>query len=97
MSSENSDWFNNLQQEEHNFIKKFLLASGSLKELASNYNVTYPTVRLRLDRLIEKIKISDKELTHSYINTIKNLAIDEKISLEVAKLLIYEYKRNKED
>ena len=40
----------------HIFIKKFLLASGSLKEVAGLYGVTYPTVRLRLDRLIDVYK-----------------------------------------
>ena len=60
------DWMNNLEDEDIVFIKKFILASGSLKEIASEYNVTYPTVRLRLDRLIQKIKII-------YQNTSKNM------------------------
>ena len=42
------------------FIKKFMLASGSLKEMARQYGVTYPTVRLRLDKLIQKIKVNDE-------------------------------------
>ena len=46
------DWIADLDDEDINFIKKFLLASGSLKEVAAAYGVTYPTVRLRLDRLI---------------------------------------------
>lgn len=95
MSTENSIWFTNLSSEEHSFIKKLILSSGSLKELAAIYNVTYPTVRLRLDRLISKIQLSDKAINDSYINTIKNLAIDEKISLDTAKLLINEYKKGK--
>ena len=49
-------WISNLEDEELSFIKKFILASGSLKEMAQLYNVTYPTVRLRLDKIIEKIK-----------------------------------------
>lgn len=36
------DWMNNLEDEDIVFIKKFILASGSLKEIASEYNVTYP-------------------------------------------------------
>ena len=42
------EWMANLEDEDVVFIKKFLLASGSLKEIASQYGVTYPTVRLRL-------------------------------------------------
>ena len=48
------DWMTNLEEEDVAFIKKFILASGSLKEVAGQYGVTYPTVRLRLDRLIQK-------------------------------------------
>lgn len=43
------------------FIKRFVLASGSLKALAQAYGVSYPTVRLRLDRLIERIRIFDSD------------------------------------
>ena len=49
------DWLSALEDEDLVFVKKFLLASGSLKEMARQYGVTYPTVRLRLDRLIQKI------------------------------------------
>ena len=52
-----AQWLDNLEEEDLAFIRRFILASGSLKELAGAYGVSYPTVRLRLDRLIEKIKI----------------------------------------
>ena len=45
------EWIVNLDDEDVSFIKRFLLASGSLKEMAKQYEVTYPTVRLRLDKL----------------------------------------------
>ena len=47
-------WIEDLEEEDLTFIKNFVLTSGSLKEMAAKYGVTYPTVRLRLDRLIEK-------------------------------------------
>ncbi len=34
----------------------FVLASGSLKDVAQNYGVSYPTLRGRLDRLIERLQ-----------------------------------------
>ncbi len=34
----------------------FVLASGSLKEVAESYGVSYPTLRGRLDRLIERLQ-----------------------------------------
>ena len=55
-------WINYLDEEDRVFIKRFILASGSLKALAKNYGTSYPTVRLRLDRLIEKIKILEENL-----------------------------------
>ena len=45
-------WMSELDTEDLEFTKKFLLSSGSLKEVAALYGVSYPTVRLRLDRLI---------------------------------------------
>lgn len=90
------DWMINLEDEDVNFIKKFILSSGSLKEMAKEYDVTYPTVRLRLDKLIQKIKIEDKIEDNSYISLIKRYAIDEKIEFETAKVLISEYRKNME-
>jgi hypothetical protein len=88
------DWFFYLEPEEQVFIKKFLLASGSLKQLAKEYEVSYPTVRTRLDRLIEKIKISD-ENNDSFEIVIMQMVLNEKISLEVAKEIINKHKESK--
>lgn len=45
-----------LSAEEQYFIIQFLLSSGSLKEMASQMGNSYPTVRNKLDDLIEKVK-----------------------------------------
>lgn len=55
-----SCWVDLLDDEELAFIRRFVLASGSLKELATAYGVSYPTLRLRLDRLIQKIEVFEK-------------------------------------
>ena len=89
------EWIINLDDEDVSFIKRFLLASGSLKEMARQYGVTYPTVRLRLDRLIQKIKISDDTESEPYIALIKRMAINDKIDFDTAKVLISEYKKVK--
>jgi len=52
-------WIELLSDEDRTFVKRFILTLGSLKELATAYGVTYPTVRLLLDRLIEKIRVYD--------------------------------------
>ena len=87
-------WMENLEQEDLSFIKKFVLASGSLKEVAKEYGVSYPTVRLRLDKLIQKIVMADEIENEPYINLIKRLAVDDKIDFEVAKILISEYRNH---
>ncbi len=89
-------WISELDAEDINFIKKFILASGSLKEVAELYDVSYPTVRLRLDRLIQKIKLNDKSNDDEFVNLIKKLTIDEKIELDTAKKIIETYKKNME-
>ena len=91
------NWISDLDTEDINFIKKFILASGSLKEIAKAYDVSYPTVRLRLDRLIQKIQLAEKASDDAFISLIKRLTIDEKIELEVAKTIIGVYKESKED
>jgi len=89
------EWMAGLEDEDISFIKKFLMASGSLKEMAAQYGVTYPTVRLRLDRLIQKIRLSEDIAADPYIAVIKRLAMDEKLDLDTAKLLIAEYKKTR--
>ena len=71
------------------------MASGSLKEIAQQYGVTYPTVRLRLDKLIQKIKIGENASNEPYVALIKRLAIAGKVDFETAKVLISEYKRQR--
>ena len=89
------EWMADLEDEDVTFVKKFLLASGSLKEMARQYGVTYPTVRLRLDRLIQKIKLSEDTEKEPYIALIKQLALNDKLDFETAKLLIAEHKKAK--
>ena len=88
------EWMAALDDEDVSFIKNFIMASGSLKEIAGQYGVTYPTVRLRLDKLIQKIQISDTTANEPYIAFIKRLAVNDKIDFDTAKLLIHEYKKN---
>lgn len=47
--------FLKLLPEEQEFILQFLTNSGSLKEMAKQMSISYPTLRNKLDDLIEKI------------------------------------------
>lgn len=45
-----------LPVEHQRFIEMFVLSSGNLKEIAEQVGVSYPTVRSRLDKVIEAIR-----------------------------------------
>lgn len=89
-------WMADLEDEDLAFVKKFLLSSGSLKEVAALYGVSYPTVRLRLDRLIQKIQLSETAEADPYVSLVKRLAVDDKLDFDTAKILITEYRKTKE-
>ena len=46
----------NLPSEHQRFIEIFILAGGNLKLLAEQAGVSYPTVRSRLDKVIEALR-----------------------------------------
>lgn len=91
------NWILSLDEEDMEFIKNFVMNSGSLKEIAKVYDVSYPTVRIRLDRLIEKIKLNDAVDNEEFITFIKKLSIDDRINLEEAKLIIEKYKKERNE
>jgi hypothetical protein len=45
-----------LAREDLDLIMELVLCSGSLKDLADAYGVSYPTIRLRLDKVIERVQ-----------------------------------------
>lgn len=90
------NWLTELSDEDRAFIKRFVLASGSLKALAGQYNVSYPTLRVRLDRLIEKIKVlDDPENRDPLRKKIQALAAEGQISNAVAKEILKLYEQEK--
>ena len=89
-------WLLALEPEDVTFLKNFVLKSGSLKEIARLYQVSYPTVRLRLDKLIQKIELNDQKTEEPFAAFIKGLAVDSRIDLETAKLILDKYQSEKE-
>lgn len=90
-------WMADLDEQDLTFVKRFLLASGSLKEVAAQYGVSYPTVRLRLDRLIQKIRLSDTAEADPYVSLVKRLAVDDKLDFDTAKILISAYRKTRKE
>ena len=80
-------WLEVLTDDDLEFLHQFILCSGSLKDLASQYGVSYPTIRIRADKIIEKIRMVDNKES-PFVAYIKTMAMDEKISLDAARDLI---------
>jgi len=73
-------WLDDLGDEDLAFIKRFVLASGSLKAMAEAYGVSYPTVRTRLNRLIEKVRLADEaDQRSAFERTVRLLAADGRV------------------
>jgi hypothetical protein len=90
-------WIDRLDDEDLAFLKRFLLASGSLKELAQAYGISYPTVRLRLDRLIAKIEVFDSHAPMSeFERTLRGLHADGKVDLATLKTLLAAHGKDSE-
>lgn len=93
-----ADWLDHMSDEDRAFIKRFVLASGSLKALAEEYDISYPTVRLRLDRLIDRIKIFDSErITSDFEKVLRAQYADGKIDLATLKTLLQAHKKEMEE
>jgi hypothetical protein len=85
-------WLDDLSDEDLTFIKRFILASGSLKEIAKQYGITYPTVRLRLDRLIQKIKVLDsQDIADEFERILRVLYAEKKIDATTFRTLLSEH------
>ena len=91
------EWLANLAEEDLAFIKNFVLSSGSLKQMSQLYQVSYPTMRPRLDRLIEKIRLNDNETEDPFILLVKSLAIDDRYDVDTARILIDEYRKRRDE
>ncbi len=96
-SGSSAGWIEGLEDEDLMFVKRFVLASGSLKAIAEEYGISYPTVRLRLDRLIQKIGLlDDHRLSGPFERRLRSLYAERRIDLETLKLLLLEHQRELE-
>ena len=89
-------WMMNLEKEDFEFVKNFVINSGSLKALAKYYEVSYPTVRNRLNSVIKRIQSTKDNEESSLVNYVRKLAIEEKLDLNDAKQLLEIYSHEKE-
>ena len=93
-----AQWTDRLTDEDLSFLKRFLLASGSLKAVAAEYGISYPTVRLRLDRLIEKVKVFDSlQIQSEFERQVRGLFVDGRIDGATMKTLLQLHQDELED
>ena len=89
-----------LADEDLDMVMQLLLASGSLKELARRYQVSYPTIRQRLNRLIERVEaLLDGRPRDPMAEHLADLVERGELSLAGAKstLALHRKNRNRED
>ena len=88
MKESPAPWLEVLDEEDQQFLKRFVLSSGSLKALCDEYGVSYPTLRARLDRLIAKVKAAeDPKVADSFQRKLHVLVADGKISAALGREL----------
>jgi len=81
-------WLEVLDEEDLQFLKRFVLSSGSLKALCDEYGVSYPTLRARLDRLIAKVQAAeDPKVVDSFQRKLRVLVADGKLPPTLAREL----------
>jgi hypothetical protein len=87
-------WVDFLDEEDLAFLKRFILASGSLKAVAEAYGISYPTVRARLDRLIAKVQIIEKHSEASAFERLLRAKYAEgKLDMQTLKTLLTAHKQ----
>jgi len=90
-------WLDGLSDEDLSFLKRFVLASGSLKDLAAAYGISYPTVRLRLDRLIEKVKVLDsQEIPDEFERLVRVMYAEGRIDMDTVNALLAAHRAGSE-
>ncbi|MDO5016465.1 MAG: DUF2089 family protein [Eubacteriales bacterium] len=88
-------WLAAMDQRELEFVKNFILHSGSLKAMAELYGLSYPTLRLRLDRLIDKVKNSEEAAESEFVDRLKDLTFAGKLDAAEAQDLLRLYERDR--
>lgn len=92
MSSALPTWATDLSPEDLEFVRRFVLELGSLKALAQAYGVSYPTIRLRLDRVIARVKASETlQESDAMVRKIRLLIADGSLEPAVGRTLLETY------
>lgn len=95
---DSKNWLQDLEPEDVAFLKRFLLASGSLKAVAKEYGISYPTVRNRLDRLIAKVQALDTvSPSDPFRRKLQAMVADGVLPVDRARELLDAFEASKQD
>lgn len=90
-------WLEYMSEEDLAFIKRFVVASGSLKDVAAGYGISYPTVRLRLDRLIAKIAVVENmDIRSEFERLLRAQHAEGRIDADTLKSLLAAHRKDRE-
>lgn len=76
-----------LSPEDRKFVEIFVLSGGSLKEAGRHLNLSYPTVRARLDRVIAELHKLEEVHKEERLIVLKRLERSEISVAQAAALL----------
>ena len=89
-------WVVSLDDDDLQLIRRFVLASGSLKQLAEDYAVSYPTIRARIDAVIERMRLLDRNTEDDVLEAKLRLLVAEgDVAPKTAKDLLRLHKQTK--
>ena len=89
-------WVQRLEETDLHFIKRMVLASGSLKQLSTEYEVSYPTIRQRLDRIIDRVRLYDNNPEDDLFESrIRALVAEQDIEPNLGKELLELHRSSK--
>lgn len=77
-----------LDEASQDFIEKFLVARGNMKEMQTELGLSYPTVRARLDEIVTKLGYPAEEEIGITKNEVLDLLENGEVSSEEAVELI---------
>jgi hypothetical protein len=86
-----------LYPEDREFIEMFVLASGSLKEVGTLLNISYPTVRQRLNETIKKLQALHAEREKERLSILEMLEQGKISPQEAIELLKHGEEKIKSD
>jgi len=89
-------WLASLGDDDLHLIRRFVLAGGSLKDLAAEYDVSYPTIRGRVDALIERVRLLDQNAADDVFEAkLRLLVADGALEPRTGKELLTLHKQTK--